>query len=104
MGRWAQRRRGGGGGGPDLTNYMVSAQVGGGGFFITLTYLRDITAGDFSLADFISSPSGASPTIINQGDSNQLELTTIVNASSDDEIQYTGDTPGIVTPQQLQYT
>lgn len=101
MGRWAQRRRTGGG--PSILNYITDA-VQQTATTIILTYAYPIDATELIPVDFESSPSGAIGDTITQLTNDTIQLDLDASSAGDDEIQYSGSTPGVRTPQQVQYS
>jgi hypothetical protein len=103
MGRYAQRRRSGGGppGAPPLIE-MILATVDG--TEVAVDYSGPVTAGDFELTDFLFADGAVNPTVIAQSDTEQLSLTTAAPISADTDLTYSGDAPGILTPQTITLT
>lgn len=106
MGRWAQRRRGRGGGGPSPapTIDILQANADPADDFTIITYSADITAGDFTPADFKSNGSDQLGTSISQVASDSISVTFPGLIGLDTGVTYSGHTPSILTPQTVAYT
>ena len=100
MGRRAQAKRVSTGTQPE--NYFHAA-------FLTppqtvqLQYAYAIDAASLSAPAFLSNPSGQQGESILQVNTTTIDITLVDDATGDDEIQYSGTTPGIMTPQVRQY-
>jgi hypothetical protein len=105
MGRWAQRRRTGAGSGQTsqvLIN-LVSASLSGGAVAIG-TWNAPVSEPDFDPSDFVSSPSNEFGTSLSQSGANGIEVTFSGDVSTDTDFQYTGNTPGVLTPDTVAYS
>lgn len=98
MGRWSQSRRSGGG--VVTLNEMVEGLIDDS-TTLTVVYLLPVTAAQFSPSDFNSSPGSATCTQVNQQSVNELQLVWSGSILSDTSLTYSGDTPGVRTPQTI---
>lgn len=103
MGRWAQRRRAGGG--PTFPPVLISITlvVVDGANELVVTYSGNVDPGDFSNSDFITDSSLAVPTSITDLDTNILLLTFGVDVSDSQNLVYSGNVSGVLTPQSVAY-
>jgi hypothetical protein len=102
MGRWAQRRRGSGGGGP--AQIQMTAATISGGDQATVTYNVNVTAAEFSAADFQSLPTTEVGSSIAQGAANELVVTFGGSIFVDTQLIFTGPNPDVLSPQTINYT
>lgn len=103
MGRWAQRSIRGGGSQQSTAIIQINAAIQISGLLTILYYSGDVTASEFDTAAFESLASHNQPDTITQGDSEQLQLTWGADTTGDTDIEYTGNTPGVLTPQTIAY-
>lgn len=82
---------------------MIIAQKGGGDIEV-VTYNAAIDATSFAFTDFLTLPANEFPTGIAQDGPEGLQLQYSSDISSDATLTYSGDTPGIVTPQTIALT
>ena len=102
MGQWAARRRRGGRSAGEAATILITDAFASTATEVLVTFSAAITAGDFSLADFALVPSGSTSTSIMQSLATQLSVMFAVNPFTQTDLNYTGDTPGVVTPQTIQ--
>jgi hypothetical protein len=104
MGRWAQRRIRGGGTNPAATLIEISTAASDDDSIVIATYTGSIDATNFANGDFTSQPSGAASVAILQDSPNSLEIDfNPATITGDTFIQYSGTTPGVLTPQTVLY-
>jgi hypothetical protein len=96
MGRWAQRTRGGGG--INAINYIVGLGAASSGSMY-VQYANAIDASQLLMGDFFFNPTGEFADSLVQLDSHRIEVTIAGLINSENEVIYTGSTPGIQTPQ-----
>lgn len=98
MGRWAQRSRAGGGVTP--LNAMQSGRRVDN-FNWRITYAAAIDAAELAAGQFISDPSGVTVSSITQIGPREVAIQWDDTTTAETGIEYTGDTPGVLTPQTL---
>lgn len=101
MGRWSQRRLAGGGVTP--LNEIITAHISAP-TKIDLTYSAAISASSISGGNFVSNPSSEQDISILQLGTRSVRLTMSGNIEADTTIDWTGATPGVLTPQTVDYT
>jgi len=100
MGRWAQRSRRGGG--PHLENFIVGARLVGS-LSLRVYYAKDVDASQLVANTFESLPSGESGDFTQQVAPREVEVVLVGDATGDTSMIYTGTTPGIQTPDGVDY-
>lgn len=73
---------------------------------VAVFYDNNITAANFTAANFASSPSNDTPLTVTQNGATGLLLEWSIgdDISSDANLTYIGNSPGIVSPQTIDYT
>lgn len=104
MGRWAQRTRSGGGtpSNPTLAN-MIEAQQESS-IELSVEWNSPAPIGNFDLADFITVTGAFVPTSMSQVNPTTILFEFADDLSGETELQYTGDTPGFLTPDSVPIT
>lgn len=105
MGRWAQRRLGsssGSGASSELV-HLVSATIDTTQDS-TLVYSGAIDLDDFNESDFTSRPSASIVDSITQPDFNQLSIHWDSPVVGDTHVDYSGDAPGVLSPDTVNYS
>lgn len=104
MGRWAQRRRGGGdpksvqGALLQIEDANITSTTE-----VTAEYSGEISAAGFSDGDFTSLNSNETSISVTQFSANELVIEFSGTITGDDQIEYTGTKPGVLTPQTVNY-
>jgi hypothetical protein len=101
MGRWAQAHRRGGG---RTTPNSIIAAVGPTGSFAVITYEREVPWDQLLANTFESSSSGEVGDTINPIDARSAQLIFTGDITGDTSVTYTGNVPGILTPQTKTYS
>jgi len=100
MGRWAQRTRQGG-----SVNVFASMQLavvdGGDPTTLIITYTDGGNEALLTAADFESNPSGELGTFQAVTGANELTVQFSGDVSSDDDVTYSGNAVGFLTPQTI---
>ena len=100
MGQWATRHRRGGA--APLLNYMRDATLLGGDQ-ISIEYAYNVDASRFQAAAFDSTPSGGEGIAVINVNPRLVQMTMDIDVTGDTDLTYTGVTPGVRTPQAIQY-
>lgn len=98
MGHWSTYSRRGGGQGAATALLHITLCVVEDSTTLQVFWDGDVSAGAFELTDFNSQPSDQSPDVIIQVDTNSIFLQFTSNIDSDQDINYTGDVAGLLTP------
>lgn len=101
MGQWSHRRRRGGGESP--LNFIIHAHIQTAARAL-VTYQFNINAGIQDPTTFQSTPSGEVGFSIAQSDARTLDILFDNPITGDILLTYTGNIPGILTPQTIAYT
>lgn len=100
MGRWAQRTRQGG-----SVNVFTSMQLavvdGGSTDTLIITYTEGGNEALLSAADFEATPSGEVGTFQVVTGTNELTVQFSGDVSGDDDVTYSGNAVGFLTPQTI---
>jgi len=100
MGHASQRRRSGGGVTP--LNHIVDAIIAGADS-ANLEYASPIDASQLDPSSFVSNPSSETGNSANNVAPRRIIITFSGPVVTDTELLYEGETPGIVTPQTINY-
>lgn len=103
MGRWAQRRRGGGGGGNNEAGITINNVNFSGTDSADIFFSAEVTAADFSPANFASVFSGGVGIAVTQLAPDELLVQLSLPNGGDAQFVYVGTVPGVISPQVVAY-
>lgn len=82
---------------------VITTVVALDGYTTVATFSNNINVADFSPSDFVTGDNQYEALGLAQGGPSTLIITFLVDTTGEPSLNYDGDTPGVVTPQNVNY-